>query len=149
MDPFSRNNHVVRGHPLSAKFDSLLELGVSLFTLYLRLQSVTTDEKRMELNQKCDRLLPLFSRALGSVEILRNDVVEQVLFHIPEECHHLSDKSWESFQQEVPRDSYSKKIDGLVSAVSWMHREMAHLVCFVSAFCCDLFIYILRPCRTL
>lgn len=68
-----------------------------------------------------------FEAQTGSIEIVREGVLERIYFCIPKLCSYLTEKTKDKFVKEVDRtNGPSGKIDGIVSETEFFMREMEH-----------------------
>ena len=73
---------------------------------------------------KRSRGLPLFDHLVENVEICRDGILERVYFPVPQICSNLTMDSYHEWEDSIPRDTHSKKLDALNRAIPELHREM-------------------------
>lgn len=84
--------------------------------------------KQVVLQQKPEKIQRSeFASQTGSIEIVREGILERIYFRIPKLCGYLTEKTKDKFVKEVDRSNGpSGKIDGLVSETEFFMREMEH-----------------------
>ena len=73
------------------------------------------------------KMLQFFSYHTGSIEILFNEQLVRVYFPIQPICRMISKTTRQALMRDIPRESPSEKVEGLMVNSNELYDEMEHL----------------------